>query len=68
MNDPDQGPNLSPLTRSISHDGKTVRVDIYEDGTGKWILEPGEKRPNPSIEGTSQRPLRTPPAAAHVKR
>ena len=30
---------MSPLCQSIERDGKSVRVDIYDDGDGKWILE-----------------------------
>lgn len=29
----------SPLCQSITSDGKTVQVDIYEDGKDGWILE-----------------------------
>ena len=34
-----QSPNHSPLAQSVTRDGKTVRVDIYEDGEGGWLLE-----------------------------
>ena len=30
---------MSPLCQSISCGGKTLQVDIYGDGEGKWILE-----------------------------
>jgi len=30
---------MSPLCQNISSGGKTVRVEIYGDGKGKWILE-----------------------------
>ena len=29
----------SPLCRTIEKDGKSVRVDIYQDGDGSWVLE-----------------------------
>ena len=29
----------SPLCQSMTSDGKTVQVDIYEDGKDGWILE-----------------------------
>jgi len=29
----------SPLCQAISSNGKTVQVDIYEDGKDGWILE-----------------------------
>ncbi|MBW2941415.1 hypothetical protein [Zhongshania aquimaris] len=30
---------LSPLCRVIEQDGKTLRVEICEDGDGGWLLE-----------------------------
>jgi hypothetical protein len=30
---------MSPLCQSISSGGKTLQVDIYEDGNGRWLLE-----------------------------
>jgi len=32
-------PKLSPLCQSATQDGKTVRIDIYEDGADGWLLE-----------------------------
>ncbi len=32
-------PFESPLSQHVTREGKTVRVDIYEDGEGGWILE-----------------------------
>lgn len=32
-------PKVSPLSQSVTRDGKTVSIEIYEDGKGKWILE-----------------------------
>ena len=29
----------SPLCQSVTRDGETVQVDIFEDGSGGWILE-----------------------------
>lgn len=29
----------SPLCQPLSSDGKTVQVDIYEDGKDGWVLE-----------------------------
>ena len=34
---------MSPLCQSIERDGKSVRVDIYDDGDGKWILDVVDK-------------------------
>jgi len=30
---------MSPLSQKISREGKTVQIDIYEDGEGGWLLE-----------------------------
>ena len=30
---------MSPLCQEISSGGKTVQIDIYEDGEGGWLLE-----------------------------
>lgn len=32
-------PQLSPLSQSVTRDGKTVQIDIYENGEGGWLLE-----------------------------
>jgi uncharacterized protein len=39
MTEDEQAPNQSPLAQSVTRDGKTVQVDIYEDGEGGWLLE-----------------------------
>ena len=39
MNPEDEGPTLSPLCQTVTRDGKSVRIDIYEDGKDAWILE-----------------------------
>jgi uncharacterized protein len=39
MLEDDQYPTDSPLTQAVTRDGKTVQVDIYEDGEGGWLLE-----------------------------
>ena len=30
---------MSPLCQAVTVEGKTVQVDIYEDGDGGWSLE-----------------------------
>jgi len=35
----DHAPSCSPLAQSVTRDGKTVQIDIYENGEGGWILE-----------------------------
>lgn len=32
-------PKMSPLCQSITRDGKTVQIDIYEDGENRWLAE-----------------------------
>ena len=39
----------SPLCQSITSDGKTVQVDIYEDGEDGWILEVIDQFDNSTI-------------------
>jgi len=40
---------MSPLCQSITKDGQTVQVDIYEDGTGGWILEVVDEYNNSTV-------------------
>ena len=35
----DPVPKMSPLCQSLTRDGHTVQIDIYEGDPGKWILE-----------------------------
>ena len=37
--DEDDEVKMSPLCQPVTRDGKTVQVDIYDDGDGGWILE-----------------------------
>ena len=30
---------MSPLSQKISSGGKTIQVDIFQDGDGGWLLE-----------------------------
>jgi len=53
MTDDDQSPNDSPLTQSVTRDGKTVRIDIYEDGEGGWLLEVVDEYGNSNVWDTS---------------
>lgn len=39
MTEDEHAPKHSPLAQSVTRDGKTVQVDIYEDGKGGWLLE-----------------------------
>ena len=39
MADPDEPITHSPLSQSVTRDGKTVLIEIYEDGEGGWLLE-----------------------------
>ena len=42
-------PVFSPLSQAIARDGKTVQVDIYEDGEGGWLLEVVDEYNNSSV-------------------
>lgn len=48
-NELDLTPHLSPLTRSVTRDGKTVQVDIYENGEGGWLLEVVDEYGNSTV-------------------
>lgn len=39
MSELDPTPRMSPLAQHVTRDGKTVRIDIYENGKGSWLLE-----------------------------
>lgn len=39
MTDDNPRPLHSPLAQSLTRDGKTVQIEIYEDGEGGWLLE-----------------------------
>lgn len=53
MTDLDQAPNNSPLTQSVTSDGKTVKVEMYEDGEGGWLLEVVDEYGNSTVWDTS---------------
>lgn len=40
---------MSPLCQVITRDGKSVRIDIYEDGAGGWILEVVDEYDNSTV-------------------
>ena len=40
---------VSPLSKSITRDGKTVEVHIYEGDLGKWILEVVDQYDNSTV-------------------
>lgn len=40
---------MSPLSQEITVEGKTVQVDIYEDGEGGWLLEIVDKHNNSTV-------------------
>ena len=40
---------VSPLSQSVTRDGKTVEVQIYEGDPGKWILEVVDQYDNSTI-------------------
>ncbi len=45
----DPVPKQSPLSQVIERDGRSVKVGIYEDGTGGWLLEVVDEFGNSSI-------------------
>jgi len=44
-----QAPKPSPLAQSLTRNGKTVQIDIYEDGEGGWILEVVDEHWNSTV-------------------
>ena len=40
---------MSPLCQDISSGGKTVTVDIYDDGQGGWLLEVVDEHGNSTV-------------------
>lgn len=40
---------LSPLSQHLDRDGHSVRIDIYGDGHGKWILEVVDEYNNSTV-------------------
>lgn len=49
MTEDDQYPTHSPLAQSLTRDGKTVQVEIYDDGEGGWILEVVDEHGNSTV-------------------
>jgi uncharacterized protein len=49
MTDNDQGPIHSPFSQSLTRDGKTVQIEIYEDGDGGWLLEVIDEHGNSTV-------------------
>ena len=45
----DPTPRVSPLAQSVTRDGKTVQIDIYEDGEGGWLLEVVDEHGNSTV-------------------
>jgi hypothetical protein len=40
---------VSPLSQSLTREGKTVEVHIYEGDPGKWILEVVDQYDNSTV-------------------
>ena len=45
----DPVPKDSPSSQVIERDGRSVKVGIYEDGTGGWLLEVVDEFGNSSV-------------------
>ena len=44
-----EGHLLSPLSQHVERDGHSVRIDIYGDGAGAWILEVVDAHNNSTV-------------------
>ena len=47
--DDEQYPKHSPLSRTVTRDGETVYVEIFEDGEGGWLLEVVDEYGNSTV-------------------
>lgn len=47
--DNERAPALSPLSRTFTRDGWTLEIEIYEDGSGKWLLEVVDERSTSTV-------------------
>ncbi len=45
----DPVPKESPLSQAVERDGRSVQVDIYDDGKGGWLLEVVDEFGNSSV-------------------
>ncbi len=45
----DPVPKESPLSQAVERDGRSVKVDIYDDGKGGWLLEVVDEFGNSSV-------------------
>lgn len=49
MTNDEQSPLHSTLTQYLTRDGKTVHIEIYEDGEGGWLLEVVDAHGNSTV-------------------
>lgn len=49
MTEDDQYPVHSPLSQTLTHNGKTVSVEIYDDGNDGWLLEVVDQYGNSTV-------------------
>jgi uncharacterized protein len=45
----DHYPKHSPLSQSVTREGNTVQIEIYEDGEGGWLLEVVDEYGNSTV-------------------
>ena len=45
----DPVPRESPLSQEVERDGRSVQVEIYDDGKGGWLLEVVDEFGNSSV-------------------
>ena len=49
MSDDDFELEMSPLCQSLESGGKSLQIEIYGDGQGKWILECVDEHGNSTV-------------------
>lgn len=45
----DPVPKESQLSQAVERDGRSVQIEIYDDGTGGWLLEVVDEFGNSSV-------------------
>jgi hypothetical protein len=40
---------MSPLCQAVTREGKTIQIEIYEDGEGGWVLEVVDEDDNSTL-------------------
>lgn len=45
----DPSPRTSPLTQSVTRDGRTIQIDVHDNGEGGWMLEVVDEYGNSTV-------------------